>query len=160
MRADLWKTVMKCPFCGKTESEVIESRIVEEGEAVRRRRKCLGCDKRFTTYEKVRNNALWVIKKDGKREAFEKDKLRRGILRAIEKRQVPLAKIDELVDEVEREMLRQAKDEIPSRSIGSAVLKRLKKLDKVAWLRFASVYMEFEDLTDFEKAISKLTVRN
>jgi transcriptional repressor NrdR len=148
---------MKCPFCLSSETQVLESRAVEEGNAIRRRRECEKCQKRFTTYEKVKFHVLWVIKKGGRREPFEKDKVKRGILRAIEKRPVSLELVDDIVDAVEREMLRKEKEEIPSRSIGNAVLKRLKRVDKVAWLRFASVYLEFEDITDFEKAIEKLT---
>jgi len=146
---------MKCPFCGKVDSQVLESRTVEEGDSIRRRRECGKCGKRFTTFEKVKGSVLWVIKKDGRREVFEKDKIKRGILRAIEKRPISLDLVDDVVDQVEREMLRSDKQEISSRVIGNAVLKRLKKIDKVAWLRFASVYLEFEDLTDFEKLIEK-----
>ncbi|OGM30747.1 transcriptional regulator NrdR [Candidatus Woesebacteria bacterium RIFCSPHIGHO2_01_FULL_44_10] len=145
---------MKCPFCGKDDSAVLESRTVDEGEAIRRRRACESCKKRFTTYEKVRGSALWVIKKDGKREPFEREKVKRGILRAIEKRPVSLELVDEIVDQVEREMLSLEDQEVSTRAIGKAVLKRLRKVDKVAWLRFASVYLEFEDLSDFRKAIS------
>jgi len=147
---------MKCPFCAGEDSQVLESRTVEEGNAIRRRRECGKCGKRFTTFEKVRATVLWVIKKSGRREPFEREKLKRGILRAIEKRPVSLELIDEVVDEVEREMLRKGTEEVPSKMIGNAVLKRLKKIDKVAWLRFASVYMEFEDVRDFEKAIDKI----
>lgn len=147
---------MKCPFCGKSDTQVLESRSVDEGEQIRRRRECEKCHKRFTTYEKVRGSVLWVVKKSGRREPFERDKVKRGILRAIEKRPVSLELVDDVVDEVERELLRKEKEEIPSRVIGSAVLKRLKKIDKVAWLRFASVYLEFEDLKDFEKTIGDL----
>jgi len=146
---------MKCPFCAGGETEVLESRTVDEGEAIRRRRKCKKCHKRFTTFEKVRGIALWVIKKDGRREPFDREKIKRGILRAIEKRPVSLELIDDIVNDVEREMLRGEKEEIPSRVVGKAVLKRLKKIDRVAWLRFASVYLEFEKLDDFEKAIEK-----
>lgn len=146
---------MKCPFCVSEETQVLESRAVEEGKAIRRRRECAKCHKRFTTYEKTKNNFLWVIKKDGKREPFDKEKLKRGVLRAIEKRPVSLDLVDEIVEQVEREMLRKEKEEIPSRAIGNAVLKRLKKVDNVAWLRFASVYLEFADLKDFEKTIEK-----
>lgn len=146
---------MKCPFCAGNDTEVLESRTVDEGEAIRRRRECKKCHKRFTTFEKVRGTALWVIKKDGSREPFDREKVKRGILRAIEKRPVPLALIDDIVNDVEREMLRGEKEEIPSRIVGKAVLKRLKKIDRVAWLRFASVYLEFENLDDFEKAIEK-----
>lgn len=147
---------MKCPFCGKIDTQVLESRIVEDGRAVRRRRECGACKKRFTTFEKVRETALWVIKKDGRRELFDRDKLKRGIIRAVEKRPVSIDTIDEIATEVEMEMLRQEKEEVPTRLIGNAVLKRLKKADKVAWLRFASVYLEFEDVSDFEKAIEKV----
>lgn len=148
---------MKCPFCANTSSQVLESRTVEDGKSVRRRRKCEHCGKRFTTYERVKNSVLWVIKKDGKREPFDREKVRRGILRAIEKRPVSLDLVDEMVDRVEREMLKREKQEIPSKTIGAAVMRKLKKVDKVAWLRFASVYMEFEDLDDFEKAIVRIS---
>ena len=146
---------MKCPFCGKVNSQVLESRAGDEGESIRRRRECSKCKKRFTTYEKVKRSVLWVVKKDGKREPFETEKVKRGILRAIEKRPVSLDSVEKIVDQVEREMLRRQKEEVTSSSIGKAILKRLKKLDKVAWLRFASVYLEFEDFDDFEKAIEK-----
>lgn len=144
---------MKCPFCASTSSQVLESRTVEDCNAVRRRRKCDKCAKRFTTYERTRGSSLWVIKKDGKREPFEKDKLRRGILRAIEKRPVSLDLVSDIVSSVEREMLKKEKAEVSSRSIGKAIMRRLRRIDKVAWLRFASVYLEFEELEDFEKAI-------
>lgn len=146
---------MKCPFCAKDDNQVLESRVVEGGGAIRRRRECNKCHKRFTTYEKVKDTFLWVVKKDGKREPFDKDKLKRGVLRAIEKRPVSLDLVDDIVDQVEREMLKREKEEVGSRAIGTAVLKRLKKIDKVAWLRFASVYLEFDDLKDFEKTIKK-----
>lgn len=146
---------MKCPFCGKLGTEVLESRLVEDGGAIRRRRQCGHCHKRFTTFEKVKSTILWVIKKDGRREPFDREKIKRGILRAIEKRPVSLELVDEVASEVEREMLKKEKEEIPSRVIGNAVLSRLRKIDKVAWLRFASVYLEFEDLRDFERTIDK-----
>jgi transcriptional repressor NrdR len=144
---------MKCPFCGKTDTQVLESRAVEDGSSIRRRRECVACKKRFTTYEKTKGAVLWVIKKDGRREPFEKEKVKRGILRAIEKRPISLDLVDDIVDAVEREMLRREKEEVPSKIIGRAILKRLKRVDKVAWLRFASVYMEFEDLEDFGKTM-------
>lgn len=144
---------MKCPFCGKTDSQVLESRTVEEGEAIRRRRECTKCGRRFTTTEKVKGSVLWVIKKDGRREPFDREKIKRGILRAVQKRPVSMDTVEEIIEDVEREMLRREEQEVMSRTIGSAVLKRLKKIDKVAWLRFASVYLEFEDLGDFEKLI-------
>lgn len=146
---------MKCPFCGKIDSNVLESRTIDAGGAIRRRRECSRCGKRFTTTEKIKGSVLWVIKKDGRREFFDREKIKRGLLRAVEKRPVALDKIDEIVDDIEREMLRGEAQEVDSRKIGDAVLRQLKKLDKVAWLRFASVYLEFTDLKDFEKLIRK-----
>jgi len=148
---------MKCPFCAASDTDVLESRVADDGEGIRRRRECKKCTKRFTTIEKVRGTALWVVKKDGRREPFDREKVKRGILRAIEKRPVSLELIDDVVNDVEREMLRREKEEVPSKVIGEAVLRRLKKVDKVAWMRFASVYLEFEDLSDFEKMIEKIT---
>lgn len=144
---------MKCPFCNHPETQVLESRTVEDANALRRRRVCEHCKKRFTTYEKTKTSVLWVIKKDGKREPFDREKIKRGVLRAIEKRPISLDLVNEIVSQVEREMLRKKTEEVGSRTIGNAIMKRLKKVDKVAWLRFASVYLEFEDLKDFEKAI-------
>lgn len=146
---------MKCPFCSSNDTQVLESRVVEEGAAVRRRRECEKCKKRFTTYEKVKQSVLWVIKKDGRREPFDREKLKRGLLRAIQKRSVSLDQVEDVVGQVEQEMLNKESEEVASGVIGKAILKRLKKLDKVAWLRYASVYFEFEDLKDFEKTISK-----
>lgn len=146
---------MKCPFCGALTTSVVESRTASEGEAIRRRRVCDKCGKRFTTHEKVAGSTLFVIKKDGRREPFDREKIKAGILKAIEKRPVSIELVDELADEIEREMMRKKSEEVSSRTIGSAVLKRLRKVDKVAWLRFASVYLKFEDLSDFEKAIEK-----
>ena len=131
--------------------------MADDGEGIRRRRECKTCTKRFTTIEKVRGTALWVVKKDGRREPFDREKVKRGILRAIEKRPVSLELIDDIVNDIEREMLRREKEEVPSKAVGEAVLRRLKKVDKVAWMRFASVYLEFEDLSDFEKMIEKIT---
>lgn len=146
---------MKCPYCAGTRLQVLESRVVEGGGAIRRRRECRKCGNRFTTFEKVRDTVLWVIKKSGRREPFDREKIKRGILRAIQKRPVSLDQVNLMVDEIERELLRKGQEEVPSRAIGNAVLKRLKKIDKVAWLRFASVYLEFTDVTDFEKTIEK-----
>ncbi len=144
---------MKCPFCATANTQVLESRSGDEGHSIRRRRECIKCKKRFTTYETVKGNGIWVIKKDGRRELFDREKVKRGILRAVEKRPLPLDFINSVIDSVEREMLRKEKEEVSSKAIGRAVLKRLKKVDRVAWLRFASVYLEFEDLEDFAKAI-------
>jgi transcriptional repressor NrdR len=144
---------MKCPFCAGSDTSVLESRSVKEGKGIRRRRECGKCGKRFTTYEEVKGTAIWVIKKDGRREIFDRDKLKRGIIRSLEKRPVSLDLIDDITEQVEREMLKKEKEEVSSRAIGKAILRRLKRIDKVAWLRFASVYLEFEDLEDFAKAI-------
>ena len=144
---------MKCPFCGKGDSQVLESRMVDDGTQIRRRRECFKCGKRFTTHERVKEHFLWVIKKDGKREQFDREKIKRGILRAIEKRPISLELVDDIVDQVEREVLKREKEEVSTKVIGNAVMSRLKKIDRVAWLRFASVYLEFEDLSDFEETI-------
>ena len=144
---------MKCPFCQFDDTEVLESRVIEDGNSIRRRRGCPKCKKRFTTQEKIKDSVLWVIKKDGRRELFDREKVKRGIVRALEKRPVAMGIIDEVVGDVESEMLREEKEEIPTTVIGKAVLRKLKKIDKVAWLRFASVYFEFENLDDFEKII-------
>ncbi len=147
---------MKCPFCGHLETAVLESRA-QDGDAFKRRRECERCKKRFTTYERVEGPSLLVIKKDGRRESFDREKIKRGILKACEKRPVSLDLIEEVVEEIERELLRKDTVEISSRVIGNTTLRKLKKIDKVAWLRFASVYLEFADLADFEKAIEKET---
>ena len=148
-------SLMKCPFCGGSETEVLESRVVEDGKAIRRRRECSKCSKRFTTFEKVKDVVLWVLKKDGRREPFDKEKVKKGILRALEKRSVSWDLVNEVVDDIEREMLRKESEEISSKMIGKAVLTRLKKIDKVAWIRFASVYLGFDELKDFEKMVEK-----
>ena len=144
---------MNCPFCAKHDNQVLESRGVEEGKALRRRRECNKCGKRFTTYEKVNERFLWVVKKDGAREPYDKEKIKRGILRAIEKRPISLDLVNDMVDQVEMEVLKSEKEEVSTRFIGKEVMKRLKKVDKVAWLRFASVYLEFEELDDFKGVI-------
>lgn len=146
---------MKCPFCSEPETSVLESRVTDDGTTLRRRRECTKCTRRFTTYERIEGPTLLIIKKDGRREPFDREKVRRGILKACEKRPVSLSLIDEMTDEVEKEMLRRESPEVTSRSVGNAVLRRLRKVDKVAWLRFASVYLEFDQLEDFEKAIEK-----
>jgi len=146
---------MKCPFCSAKDTQVLESRVVEDGAGIRRRRECKACKKRFTTIEKIKETVIWVIKKDGRREVFQREKLKGGITRALEKRPVSLDTVNNTIEEIERELLRQEKEEISSALIGKLVLKKLKKIDKVAWLRFASVYLEFEDISDFEKIIKK-----
>lgn len=147
---------MKCPFCKANNSHVLESRSSDDGDEIRRRRECEDCKKRFTTYERLKNISLWVTKKDGRREPFDKEKIRKGISRALEKRPVSTKVIDEITDLVEIKMLNKDKQEIGSKEIGEEVLRHLRKIDKVAWLRFASVYLEFDDLKDFDKAMKPL----
>lgn len=148
---------MKCPYCGDLNNEVIETRDSEDLMATRRRRECMKCKKRFTTYERAENIELIVIKKDGRREKFDREKLRHGIVKACEKRPVSIELINQIVDEVEMELRNKDTVEVSSKLIGRLVLKRLKKIDKVAYLRFASVYLDFTDITDFEKAIEKIS---
>jgi len=147
---------MKCPFCGHLDTNVLESRTSENGDVFRRRRECAKCRKRFTTYERVEKPSLFVIKKDGRREPFSREKLTTGIIKACQKRPVGIDEIGVLVEEIERELLKKDSVEIPSRVIGSLVMKKLKRLDKVAFVRFASVYREFADVGDFEKEVKRL----
>ena len=145
---------MNCPFCGFQDSKVIDSRDVNDG--VRRRRQCLGCDSRFTTYERLQPVSLFVIKKDQRREEFNKDKLLAGLRRACEKRPLPTGTIDKVADDIEAELYRLGKAEIPSVVIGDIVMERLKKLDHIAYIRFASVYRDFADITVLKREIDSL----
>lgn len=147
---------MKCPYCGYEETQVIDTRETENLETTRRRRECLKCNKRFTTYERVEEAEIIVVKKDGKRERFERQKLLNGILKACEKRPISLDKIEKLVDEVESDLRKRDSVEVESKVIGEIAMKKLKTLDKVAYIRFASVYREFEDLDRFEEELEKL----
>lgn len=147
---------MRCPYCGHHETEVIETRDSEDLETIRRRRACLKCEKRFTTYERVENVNLYVIKKDGKREQFERDKLKRGILKACEKTTVAMEEIEKIVTEIERELRSADSVEVESRKLGQMVANKLKKIDKVAYIRFASVFKRFVDVEDFEKEVKRL----
>lgn len=145
---------MQCPFCGSEKTEVTDKRD-SDGET-RRRRECMKCKKRFTTYEKIETKDLRVIKKDGSREQFDSEKIRRGIIKACEKRHVSLDKIESVVHDIESKLRSSNKKEISSKVIGELVMKALKKLDEVAYIRFASVYREFKDLNDFKKQIKEL----
>ena len=147
---------MKCPFCDNPDTKVIDSRPTEEGHAIRRRRGCDRCSKRFTTYEKVEETILMVVKKDGKREAFDRNKLLRGITRACEKRPVSLAVMEGMVDEIERNLNNTMEKEVASDYIGELVMDELKKVDEVSYVRFASVYRQFTDVNTFMKEIEKL----
>ena len=147
---------MRCPFCGHTEDKVVDSRESREGEAVRRRRECLGCGRRFTSYERVEEVPVVVVKKDGRREPFEAGKLMKGLTLACQKRPVSLARIEELVKDVQARLLELPDREVRSRELGELVMEELKGLDQVAYVRFASVYREFKDLPDFVKAFEDL----
>ncbi len=147
---------MKCPYCRNTETKVVDKRETAEFDVTRRRRECLKCEKRFTTYERVENVDLNVVKKNGRKELFDREKIRKGVLRACEKRPVTLEQIDKIVDDIERELRKLKSTEIKSEQIGKKVIGALKKLDKVAYLRFASVYRSFEDIKDFENKIKEI----
>jgi transcriptional repressor NrdR len=147
---------MKCPYCGSKDTEVVETRDSEDLETIRRRRECLKCNKRFTTYERIENINLIVIKKDGKREQFDRDKLKSGIIRSCEKTKVSLEDIEKIVTETERELRGETGVEVESKKIGQMVAQRLKSLDKVAYIRFSSVFKRFVDVEDFEKEVKRL----
>ena len=147
---------MKCPYCWSKETEVVETRDSEDLETIRRRRSCLKCEKRFTTYERVENVTLVVIKNDGRREQFNRDKLKNGIIRSCEKTTVSVEKIEKIVTEIERELRGADSVEVESKKIGQLVATKLKKLDKVAYIRFSSVFKRFVDIEDFEKEVKRL----
>ena len=147
---------MKCPFCGFEESKVIDSRPTDEGERIRRRRECISCGKRFTTYEKVESMPLIVIKKDNNREPYDREKLTAGIVRSCHKRPVSLIRINAMVDEIETQIYNMGEKEIPAKVIGEIVMEKLKDLDEVAYVRFASVYREFKDVNTFMAEIQKI----
>lgn len=147
---------MKCPYCTNDDTEVLETRDSEDLTVTRRRRNCPKCEKRFTTYERVEYVPLTVVKKDERREQFDREKLRRGIWRASGKTRIKEDDVNRIVDEVERELISGDSTEIGSKKIGELVAKRLKKLDKIAYIRFASVFRSFVDIEDFEKEIKKL----
>ena len=144
---------MKCPFCGFNNTRVSDKRETGALDVTRRRRECEKCNKRFTTYERVENLDLIIIKKDGRRERFDREKLKKGILKACEKRDIAIDKIDNIVDRIENKLKLSNKKEIPSKFIGEQVMNSLKKLDSVAYIRFASVYRDFKDLDDFKKEL-------
>jgi len=147
---------MKCPFCGFSESKVVDSRPAEEGSTIRRRRECLKCQKRFTTYEIMEQLPLIVVKKDGSRQTFDKQKLINGMLRACEKRPVPIADIQAVADEIEQELQNSLEREIKTTEVGEMVMSGLKALDEVAYVRFASVYRQFRDINTFMEELNKL----
>lgn len=149
---------MHCPYCGNKESEVVETRESADLDTIRRRRSCISCGKRYTTYERIENVQLVVRKRDDRREQFSREKLKNGLLKACDKTIIPTEIIETVVTEIERELRGLGSLEVESKLIGEMVAKRLKKLDKVAYIRFASVFKRFVDVEDFEKEVQRLTV--
>ena len=147
---------MKCPFCGFSESKVIDSRPTEDGNAIRRRRECLKCQKRVTTYEKLETISLVVIKQDNSRQAYDREKIMRGLIRACEKRPVTYAQMEAIADDIESELYQAMTKEVSSTEIGEKVMNRLKTLDEVAYVRFASVHKRFSDINSFMNALKEL----
>lgn len=147
---------MKCPFCGFSESKVIDSRPTEDGNAIRRRRECLKCQKRVTTYEKLETISLVVIKQDNSRQAYDREKVIRGLIRACEKRPVTYAQMEAIADDIESELYQAMTKEVSSTEIGEKVMNRLKSLDEVAYVRFASVHKHFSDINSFRNALNEL----
>ncbi len=147
---------MLCPFCSHLEDKVVDSRETKDGDAIRRRRECLSCGRRFTSYERIDEVPYMVVKKDGKRELFERGKIMSGLLRASEKRPVSTSQLEKIVDEIERVVQDTTDRELATSEIGKLIMKRLKSLDKVAYVRFASVYLEFEDVSEFMTELKDL----
>ena len=147
---------MKCPYCGYSESKVIDSRPADENSSIRRRRECLSCGKRFTTYETVESLPMVVVKKDGSRQSFDRRKVLGGMIRACEKRPVPLAELEKIAEEIEQDLQNSMEREISTEAIGEKVMERLRNVDQVAYVRFASVYRKFEDVSTFIEEIKAL----
>ena len=147
---------MKCPFCGEIDNKVIDSRVSKDGSVIRRRRECLICTRRFTTYEHIEEIPIMIIKKDGRREVFNREKVRSGIKKACEKRDISMNLIEEHVDEIERDLRETGEKEIPSSVIGEKIMATLHDLDDIAYVRFASVYREFKDVNDFVSELKSL----
>jgi transcriptional repressor NrdR len=149
---------MKCPFCSFNDTSVLESRVAEDGQSMRRRRECSKCEKRFTTFERVEGPTLFVIKRDGSRQPFDQEKIVNGVIKSFDKRPVSIDLIRQLADEVEKDVRKKEVSEISTKIIGKMVLRKLRNVDKVAWLRFASVYFELSDINEFEKLVEKISV--
>lgn len=147
---------MRCMYCNHTDSKVVDSRPTEDGWAIRRRRECVGCGKRFTTYEKIENPVILVVKKDGRREAFDIEKVKMGIIKACEKRPVAMKDIDALVTSIEKRVYNSLEQEVSTEALGEMVMDGLKDLDQVAYVRFASVYRQFKDINTFRDELNKL----
>jgi len=147
---------MKCPFCAHLEDKVVDSRESKDGDSIRRRRECLECGRRFTSYERIDEIPYMVVKKDGKREIFERNKIMAGLLRACEKRPISSSQLESIVDSVEKNVQDSTDRELPTSEMGKIIMRRLKELDKVAYVRFASVYLEFEDVSEFMTELKNL----
>lgn len=147
---------MKCPFCGETNNKVIDSRLSKDGNVIRRRRECIECSRRFTTYEHIEEIPVMIVKKDGRREIFNREKVRSGMQRACEKRQISMNVIEQFIEDLERDLRETGEKEIPSRVIGEKIMEKLHTLDDVAYVRFASVYREFKDVNDFVAELKSL----
>ena len=151
---------MKCPYCGYSESKVIDSRPADENSSIRRRRECLSCGKRFTTYETVESLPMVVVKKDGSRQSFDRRNVLGGMIRACEKRPVPLAELEKIAEEIEQDLQNSMEREISTEAIGEKVMERLRNVDQVAYVRFASVYRQFKDIDTFMTELNKLLADN
>lgn len=150
---------MKCPFCGHDDTRVIDSRLGKEGNNIRRRRECVGCERRFTTYERVEETLPLVIKKDGRRETFDRQKVVAGMQRACEKRPVPVAAIERVVEQIEQSLQESGEKEVPSSRVGEAIMQALQSLDEVAYVRFASVYRQFRDINEFMAELKEILAK-
>ena len=159
-RRSVWRSSMKCPYCGYSESKVIDSRPADENSSIRRRRECLSCGKRFTTYETVESLPMVVVKKDGSRQSFDRRKVLGGMIRACEKRPVPLAELEKIAEEIEQDLQNSMEREISTEAIGEKVMERLRNVDQVAYVRFASVYRQFKDIDTFMTELNKLLADN
>ena len=151
---------MKCPYCEYQESKVVDSRPTDEGQAIRRRRECISCGKRFTTYEKIEELPIVVVKKDGNRQVYDRNKLMNGIIKACEKRPVSMSSIEQIVDDIEKTIFNSLENEITSTQIGELVMNKLKDIDEVAYVRFASVYRQFKDVNSFMEELKKILGEN
>jgi transcriptional repressor NrdR len=151
---------MKCPYCRENNNKVIDSRLSKDGNAIRRRRECIACERRFTTYESVEDIPLMIIKKDKRREVYNRDKVRSGIQKACEKREVSMNAIELFLEELERDLRESEQKEIPSTFIGEKIMAKLHELDKVAYVRFASVYRDFKDVNDFVNELKTLLIKH
>ena len=147
---------MKCVYCGNEESKVLDSRNSDESNAIRRRRECLNCGRRFTTYEIIETIPILVVKNDGSRQSFDSSKIKNGIIKACEKRPVSMAQIDTMASEIEKQIQNSLRQEIPSQQIGEMIMEKLKPVDEIAYVRFASVYRQFKDVTNFIKLITEM----